>query len=59
MKNSIVSIRSYFDRVIGESLNRALYDLGVQRERFPNNKELFNAKGSIRYVAQYLIDNKQ
>ena len=58
-KNSIVSIRSYLDRAIGESLNQALYDLEVQRERFPDKKELFTAKGSIRYVAQYLLNNKQ
>ena len=58
LKNSIVSIRSYLDRAIGESLNQALYDLEVQRERFPEKKELFTAKGSIRYVAQYLLNNK-
>ena len=58
-KNSIVSIRSYLDRAIGESLNQALYDLEVQRERFPDKKELFTAKGSIRYVAQYFLNNKQ
>lgn len=58
LKNSIVSVRSYLDRAIGESLNQALYDLEVQRERFPEKKELFTAKGSIRYVAQYLLNNK-
>ena len=57
-KNSIVSIRTYINRAIGESLNQALYDLEIQRERFPEKKELFSAKGSIRYVAQYLINNK-
>ena len=25
---------------------------------FPEKKELFSAKGSIRYVAQYLLNNK-
>ena len=58
LKNSIVSVRSYLDRAIGESMNQALYDLEVQRERFPEKKELFTAKGSIRYVAQYLLNNK-
>ena len=58
-QNYIVSVRTYLDRVIGESLNQALYDLEVQRERFPDKKELFTAKGSIRYVAQYLLNNKQ
>ena len=58
LKNSIVSVRSYLDRAIGESMNQALYDLEVQRERFPERKELFTAKGSIRNVAQYLLNNK-
>ena len=58
-KNYIVSVRSYFDRVIGESLNQALYDLEVQRERFPDKKELLTAKGSIKYIAQYLLDHKE
>ena len=58
-QNAIVSIRSYLDRVIGESLNQALYDLEVQRERAPDKKELFTANGSIKFIAQYLLDHKQ
>ena len=50
-KHSIVSVRSYIDRAIGELLNQALYDLDVQRERNPDNMELFSAKGSHRIVA--------
>ena len=58
-QNKIVSVRSYLDRVIGESLNQALYDLEVQRERAPDKKELFTADGSIRFIAQYLLDHKE
>ena len=58
-QNFIVSVRSYLDRVIGESLNQALYDLDVQRERAPDKKELFTANGSIKFIAQYLLDHKQ
>ena len=58
-QNYIVSVRSYLDRVIGESLNQALYDLEVQRERAPDRKELFTAKGSIKFIAQYLLDHKE
>ena len=58
-QNNIVSVRSYLDRVIGESLNQALYDLEVQRERAPDKKELFTANGSIKFIAQYLLDHKQ
>ena len=58
-QNYIVSVRSYLDRVIGESLNQALYDLEVQRERAPDKKELFTAKGSIKFIAQYLLDHKE
>ena len=58
-QNYIVSVRTYLDRVIGESLNQALYDLEVQRERAPDKKELFTATGSIKFIAQYLLDHKQ
>ena len=58
-QNYIVSVRTYLDRVIGESLNQALYDLEVQRERAPDKKELFTAIGSIKFIAQYLLDHKQ
>ena len=58
-QNKIVSVRSYLDRVIGESLNQALYDLEVQRERAPDKKELFTANGSIKFIAQYLLDHKE
>ena len=40
-------------------VNQALYDLEVQRERAPDKKELFTAKGSIKFIAQYLLDHKQ
>ena len=52
-------MRSYLDRVIGESLNQDLYDLEVQRERRPDKKELFTSNGSIKFIAQYLLDHKQ
>ena len=58
-QNYIVSVRTYLDRVIGESLNQALYDLEVQRERAPDKKELFTANGSIKFISQYLLDHKQ
>ena len=58
-QNYIVSVRTYLDRVIGESLNQALYDLEVQRERNPDKKELFTANGSIKFISQYLLDHKQ
>ena len=54
LKHSIVSVRSYLDRAIGESLNQALYDLDVQRERCPDKKELFTPEGSLSFVAKDL-----
>lgn len=59
IRNSSISIRSYLNRTIGELLNNALYELEIQRERNPDKEELFTAKGSIRFVAQFLIDHKQ
>lgn len=58
-KNKIISVRSYLDRAIGELLSEALYNLEVQRKRYPDEKKFFDFKGSIRYVAQYLINNKK
>ena len=58
-QNIIVSVRSYLDRVIGESLNKALYDLEVQRERKPDKKELFTSNGSIKFIVHYLLGHKQ
>ena len=58
-QNYIVSVRTYLDRVIGESLNQALYALEVQRERSPDKAELFTANGSIKFISQYLLDHKQ
>ena len=54
-KNSIISIRSYLQRTIGELLNKALYELEIERERNPNNEELKTAKGSIKFIAKYLV----
>jgi hypothetical protein len=44
---------------MGEVLNNALYELEIRREREPNNEELFTYQGSIKFVAQFLIDNKE
>lgn len=55
-KNSIVSIRSYLNKTIGELLNRALYELDIQRERHPENSELITANGSIKFIASFLIE---
>jgi hypothetical protein len=46
-------------RTIGELLNNALYELEIQRERNPDKDEFFTAKGSIKFVAGFLIDNKK
>jgi hypothetical protein len=58
-ENSIISIRSYLNRTIGELLNRALYELEIQRERNQNNDQLFTARGSVKFIAQFLIDNQK
>ena len=56
MKNSIISVRSYLNRTIGELLNNALYELEIQRERNPDKDELFTAKGSIKFIAKFLME---
>ena len=44
---------------MGEVLNNALYELEIRRERDPNNEELFTAEGSIKFVAKFLLENKE
>lgn len=47
------------NRTIGELLNNALYDLEISRERDQENEDLFTAQGSIKYIAQFLINNQK
>lgn len=56
IKNSVVSVRSYLQKTIGELLNNALYELEIRRERYSDDKELFTAKGSVRFIANFLIN---
>ncbi len=56
IKNSVVSVRSYLQKTIGESLNNALYELEIRRERYSDDQELFTAKGSIRFIANFLMN---
>jgi hypothetical protein len=56
IKNSVVSVRSYLQKTIGELLNNALYELEIRRERHSDDKELFTAKGSIRFIANFLMN---
>lgn len=58
IKNSIISVRSYLNRTIGELLNNALYELEIKRERNPENEELFTANGSIRFISDFLQNPK-
>jgi hypothetical protein len=51
-------VRSYLHKTIGELLNNALYELEIRREREPDKDQYFTAKGSIQFVAQFLLDNK-
>ncbi len=54
--NSIISIRSYLNRTIGELLNKALYELEIERERNQDNDEIFTAKGGIKFIASRLTE---
>lgn len=58
IKNSIISVRSYLNRTIGELLNNALYELEIKRERNPDNEDLFTARGSIRFISDFLQNPK-
>lgn len=50
-------VRKHFNNTFGSLLNDALYELQKRQERHAEEEVLFTTRGSIEYVADYLLNN--
>jgi hypothetical protein len=50
-------VRKFFNNTFGTILNDALFALKKKQSKEPDNLEIFTKKGSIKFVAMYLIEN--
>jgi hypothetical protein len=50
-------VRKFFNNTFGTILNDALFALKKKQSKEPENLEIFSKKGSIKFVALYLLEN--
>ena len=50
-------VRKFFNNTFGTVLNDAIFALKKKQSKEPENLEIFTKKGSIRFVALYLLEN--
>jgi hypothetical protein len=50
-------VRKFFNNTFGTILNDALFALKKKQSKEPENLEIFTKKGSIKFVAMYLLEN--
>lgn len=50
-------VRKFFNNTFGTILNDAIFALKKRQSKEPEKEELFTQKGSIKFVALYLLDN--
>ena len=50
-------VRKFFNNTFGTILNDALFALKKKQSKELDNLEIFTKKGSIKFVALYLLDN--
>ena len=50
-------VRKFFNNTVGTILNDALFALKKKQSKEPENLEIFAKKGSIKFVAMYLLEN--
>jgi hypothetical protein len=50
-------VRKFFNNTFGTILNDAIFALKKKQSKEPENADLFTQKGSIKFVALYLLDN--
>jgi hypothetical protein len=56
-KNEKMPVRMFFRHTFGNLVNDAIFSLKKKQSKELDNTELFKCEGSIRFVAQYLLDN--
>jgi hypothetical protein len=50
-------VRKFFNNTFGTILNDALFALKKKQSKEPDNLDIFSKKGSIKFVAMYLLEN--
>jgi hypothetical protein len=50
-------VRKYFNNTFDTVINDACFQLKKEQSRDPKNVDLFTTKGSIKFVAQYILEN--
>lgn len=56
-KQKKMPVRKFFNNTFGTILNDALFALKKKQSKEPENIEIFTKKGSIKFVALYLLEN--
>lgn len=50
-------VRKFFNNTFGTILNDAIFALKKKQSKEPENKAIFTKKGSVKFVALYLLEN--
>lgn len=50
-------VRKFFYNTFGTILNDAIFALKKKQSKEQDNQQLFTKKGSVKFVAMYLLDN--
>ena len=50
-------VRKFFNNTFGTILNDAIFALKKKQSKEPENQGLFTKKGSVQFVAMYLLEN--
>ena len=50
-------VRKFFNNTFSNILNDAIFALKKKQSKEPDNLDIFTKKGSIRFVALYLLEN--
>jgi hypothetical protein len=56
-KTKKLPVRKFFNNTFGTILNDAIFALKKKQSKEPENLDIFTKKGSVRFVALYLLDN--
>lgn len=56
-KSKKMPVRKFFNNTFGTLLNDAIFALKKKQSKDPENMDIFTKKGSIRFVALYLLEN--
>ena len=49
-------VRKFFNNTFANILNDAIFELKKKQSKEPHNEEIFTKKGSVKYVALYLLE---